>query len=114
MKTNEDAIPNWELGNARRCMRGIIGAAAILALLLIPGLNEGWLFLLAIIGAYESMTAILNADLVYGVFYLALRAAQGMRRKEAEEDITVSSPLITTAMGSRSTRRLHETYAAVP
>jgi hypothetical protein len=100
MNTNGDTIPNFELGNARRCMRGIVGAVAIMALLLVPGLNPGWLFVLAIIGAYESMTAILNADLVYGVFYLAVSAVQGERRKQSTNDITIS-PLIRTSYGSR-------------
>ena len=90
MRTTEYAIPEFELGNARRFIRGIIGAAAILAVLLVPGMSEGWLFLLVMIGAYESLCAILNADLVYGVFYLALRSMQAPRRKEAGEDITIS------------------------
>ena len=47
MRTTEYAIPEFELGNARRFIRGIIGAAAILAVLLVPGMSEGWLFLLA-------------------------------------------------------------------
>jgi len=99
MNTNGDAIPNWELGNARRCMRGIVGVVAILALLLVPGLNTGWLFVLAIIGAYESMTAILNADLVYGVLYIVFNGMQEERRKIIGDDI-VTSPLITTSFGS--------------
>ena len=107
MNTNGDTIPNFELGNARRCMRGIVGAVAILVLLLVPGLNPGWLFVLAIIGAYESITAMLNADLVYGVFYLALSAAQGKRRMETEGDITVSSPLVTTSYGQQE----YQTFA---
>jgi uncharacterized membrane protein len=75
MKTNGDAIPHWELGNIRRYIRGVIGAAALFAILLVPGLSAGWLFVLAIIGAYESMTAILNADLVYAVFNPGIAAS---------------------------------------
>ena len=93
MKTYEEVIPNWELGTARRCMRGIIGAAAILAILLVPGLNEGWLFLLAIVGAYEGMTAMLNADLIYCAFYLAVNAVQEKYRKGDEDDVAIPSSL---------------------
>jgi hypothetical protein len=56
-------------------------------------LNEGWLFVLAIVGAYEGMTAMLNADLVYGVFYLVVAATSGARRKEAMDKITTAPPV---------------------
>ncbi|MEJ2553728.1 MAG: hypothetical protein P8164_08615 [Gammaproteobacteria bacterium] len=101
MNTNQHAIPDWTLGTTRRCVRGAIGAAAITAILLVPGLNEAWLFLLAMIGAYESLTAILDADLVYGVLYLAVSAVQEKRRKEATEDVSISSPLIVTRYGQQ-------------
>ena len=101
MKTNEDTVLNWELGTARRCIRGVIGAGAILVLLLVPGLNTGWLFVLAIIGAYESMTAILNADLVYGVVNLVASSVAGVNRKQTENTRTITSPLITTAYGAQ-------------
>lgn len=101
MKTNEDVIPNWELGTARRCMRGIIGATAILAILLVPGLNEGWLFFLAIVGAYEGMTAMLNADLIFCGFYLAVNAVQKTYIKGDEDDVAIPSPLIVTGYGSQ-------------
>jgi len=93
MNTNGDAIPNFELGNARRCLRGIVGTSAILALLLVPGLNPGWLFVLAIIGAYESMTAILNADLVYGVLSLVYATTPTISN-EASEKKGVTTPLV--------------------
>jgi len=99
MKTNEYTVLNWELGTTRRFIRGVIGAGAILALLLVPGLNTGWLFVLAIIGAYESMTAILNADLVYGVVYVLANAAVGINRKQIEKARAMSSPLIATGYG---------------
>jgi hypothetical protein len=67
MNTYEHSIPNWELGAARRWLRGIIGAASLFAILLIPNLSAAWLFVLAMIGGYQSLTAILNADLIYAV-----------------------------------------------
>lgn len=67
MNTYEHAVPNWELGTARRWLRGSIGAASLFAILLVPHLSAAWLFVLAMIGAYQSLTAILNADLIYAV-----------------------------------------------
>ena len=94
MKTNGNASPNWELSNSQRYVRGIIGAATLTAVLLVPGLSEGWLFLLAIIGAYEGMTAIFNADLVYGVLSLVYAATPAISHEESEEEGT-TAPLIT-------------------
>jgi uncharacterized membrane protein len=90
MKTNEDAILNWELGNTRRYVRGIIGTAALMAVLLIPSLSEGWLFLLAMIGAYESMTAIVNTDLFYCVLNLGIETASATGYAETVEEIATS------------------------
>jgi len=94
MKTNSNAIPNWELSNSQRYVRGIISAATILAVLLIPGLSEGWLFLLAIIGAYEGMTAMLNADLVYGVLSLVYASTPTISDEESEVK-GATTPLVT-------------------
>lgn len=105
MNTHEYTIPDLALGGARRCIRGIIGGVAIAAILLLPGLNEAWLFLLAMIGAYESLTAILDADLIYGVLYLMISGVRGANRREASGDMTksatISSPLITTHYGEQ-------------
>ena len=101
MNTSAFESPVWALGTTRRCVRGVIGAAAITAILLVPGLNESWLFVLAIVGAYESLTAILDADLVYGVFYLMIEAVQGTSRMELAGDNIKISPLITPRYGQQ-------------
>lgn len=93
MNTSGHAIPNWVLGSVRRCVRGTIGAAALLGVLLIPSLSEGWLFVLAMIGGYESLTAILDADLVYGMLNLDA-VVPPTRHAESEEGIR-TTPLIT-------------------
>ena len=67
MNTN-DIPATWKLGNTNRVVRAIIGVGTILSALMIPGLSEGWLFALAMIGFYASQTAILNTDLVYAFF----------------------------------------------
>jgi hypothetical protein len=77
------------LGNARRCVRGAVGAAALLAILLIPSLSATWLFVLAMIGAYQSLTAILNADLIYGVFNPGATVSASSR-EEVEDTITTA------------------------
>lgn len=93
MNTSEEVIPGWVLGTARRCIRGIVGAAALLAVLLIPSLSEAWLFALAVIGGYQSLTAILNADLIYGVFNPGATVPVNKLRREA--DATTTEPLVT-------------------
>jgi hypothetical protein len=51
--------------NIDRVGRGFIGATALGTVLMAPDLNTGWLFALAMIGAYTSLTALLNADLFH-------------------------------------------------
>lgn len=63
-----DMPAKWKLSKTSRMVRAVIGAVTILSALLIPGLNEGWLFTLSMIGLYTSQTAILNTDLVYAFF----------------------------------------------
>lgn len=96
MKTNANANPKWELTNSQRYVRGMIGAATLLAVLLIPGLSEGWLFLLTIIGAYESLTAILNADLIYDVLSLINEEEPEISHEESEAK-GASALLVATA-----------------
>ncbi len=52
------------LGVANRAIRGIIGAGALLAIFSVPGLTAGWLFTLALVNCYASLTAILGFDFV--------------------------------------------------
>jgi hypothetical protein len=88
MKTYGEEIPIWELGTARRCMRGAFATAALLAVLLLPGLSETWLFALASFGAYEGLTAILNVDFVYGVFYICGVSPSPAARTEKASNAT--------------------------
>jgi hypothetical protein len=53
-----------ELGTTNRTIRGLIGAGALVAIFSVPGLTAGWLFTLALVNAYASMTAILGFDFV--------------------------------------------------
>jgi len=94
MKTKGNESTYWELSNSQRYVRGMISAATLLAVLLMPGLSEGWLFVLAIIGAYEGMTAILNVDLVYGVLSLVYAATPAISHEESEEE-GATAPQIT-------------------
>jgi hypothetical protein len=71
MKTNGNASPSWELSNSQRYLRGIICAATLLAVLLVPGV-----------------------DLVYGVLSLVYAATPAMSHEESEEEGT-TAPLIT-------------------
>ena len=52
MNTN-DIPATWKLGNTNRVVRAVIGVGTILSALMIPGLSEGWLFALAMIGFYD-------------------------------------------------------------
>ena len=63
-----DMPATWKLSNTSRMTRAVIGVSTILSALLIPGLSEGWLFTLSMIGLYASQTAILNTDLVFAFF----------------------------------------------
>lgn len=67
MNTN-DIPATWNLSFTNRALRAVIGLGTILSALMIPGLSEGWIFVLAMIGFYASQTAILNTDLVYAFF----------------------------------------------
>jgi hypothetical protein len=60
----ETGVPEFRLGAANRLVRGGIGAAALLAIFFTPGLTAGWLFILAFVNFYASMTAILGFDFV--------------------------------------------------
>jgi hypothetical protein len=65
MKTSDTAVRiDYELGPARRCIRAAIGTVALLTILLVPGVSEGWLFALSMIVFYAGLTAFLNVDFV--------------------------------------------------
>jgi hypothetical protein len=53
-----------QLGTTNRVIRGIIGAGALVAIFSSPGLTAGWLFALALVNCYASLTAILGIDFV--------------------------------------------------
>lgn len=56
-----------ELSTTSRAVRGIIGAGSLMAIFFMPsapGLTAGWLFGLAVINSYASMTAILGFDFI--------------------------------------------------
>ena len=71
MRTTESLKANGELSNIGSAFRGAVAAASALTMLLVPGVSDGWLFVLAMITAYAGMTAMLKFDLVYGVLYAA-------------------------------------------
>jgi hypothetical protein len=80
-----------ELGSVNRAIRGLIGAGALLAIVSVPGLTAGWLFTLALVNAYSSMTAILGIDFVGATITVisSQRQRQGevveMPRRRSEE-----------------------------
>lgn len=56
-----------DLSTPHRALRGVIGAGTLLAIFLLPGLTAGWLFALALVHCYASLTAILGFDFVDAV-----------------------------------------------
>lgn len=67
----ETDIPTqWQLSITNRVVRAAIGITAILSALLIQGLSEGWVFILAVLGLYTTQTAFFNIELLYAFFSL--------------------------------------------
>lgn len=56
------------LSATNRIVRATIGAVALLAILMDSRMNEVWLFVLAMTGFYESLTAFIGVDLIRSLF----------------------------------------------
>lgn len=67
------------LGPVSRTIRGVIGAGALAAIFFAPGLTAGWLFTLALVNCYASLTAILGID-----FVQAMAAVTRTEQRQAE------------------------------
>lgn len=77
--------------------RGVIGAAALAAVLMVPGLSEGLLFTLAMVGFYTSLTALLNADLVQAMFKPVSVSPQTVHEDHREIEHTEDAPIYKKA-----------------